>query len=194
MLVVLGVSTPHRGRRNAPLLGQREQVVQRRSTLCQRSEPQLLIIRWCRDRELNPDELALTAPSKQRVYHFTTSARTLDVSGLGQHSQPQTLRGDWVNTTTPLTRVRELCLAFPGALEDATGVGNPSFKVAGNIFVLHAVNHHGDGKTAFWCKGREGAQLALTSSDPERYFVPPYVGRHGWIGVRLDRPVDWVEV
>lgn len=32
-------------------------------------------VRWCRDRELNPDELALTAPSKQRVYHFTTSAR-----------------------------------------------------------------------------------------------------------------------
>jgi hypothetical protein len=66
--------------------------------------------------------------------------------------------------------------------------------VAGKIFVLHAVNHHGDGRTAFWCKAREGAQLALTSSDPERYFVPPYVGRYGWIGVRLDRPVDWLEV
>lgn len=99
-----------------------------------------------------------------------------------------------MNTKTPLMSLRELCLALPEAVEDATGVGSPSFKVAGKMFVLHAVNHHGDGKTAFWCKGREGAQLALTSSDPERYFVPPYVGRYGWIGVRLDRPVDWLEV
>lgn len=39
---------------------------------------------WCRDRELNPDELALTAPSKQRVYHFTTSARALDLTGIAR--------------------------------------------------------------------------------------------------------------
>jgi hypothetical protein len=95
---------------------------------------------------------------------------------------------------TPLVRLCALCLAFPEVVEDPDGVGNPSFKVAGKIFLLHTVNHHGDGRTAFWCKAREGAQLALTSSDPERYFVPPYVGRYGWIGVRLDRPVDWLEV
>jgi len=94
---------------------------------------------------------------------------------------------------SPLSRLRQICLAFPETVEDPDGVGNPSFKVAGKIFVMHVVNHHGDGKTAFWCKGREGAQRALTASDPERYFVPPYVGRYGWLGVRLDRPVDWLE-
>jgi hypothetical protein len=99
-----------------------------------------------------------------------------------------------VGTTTPFMRLRKLCLALPEAVEDGSGVGNPSFKVAGKIFVLHAVNHHGDGVTALWCKAREGAQLALTSSDPGRYFVPPYVGRYGWIGVRLDGPIDWTEV
>jgi len=99
-----------------------------------------------------------------------------------------------VSARTPLLRLRKLCLAFPEVVEDPAGVGNPSFKVAGKIFVLHALNHHGDGKTAFWCKARDGAQLALTSSDPERYFVPPYVGRYGWIGVWLDRSVDWLEV
>lgn len=99
-----------------------------------------------------------------------------------------------MKTAAALVRLRDLCLTFPEAVEDPNGVGNPSFKVAGKIFVVHVVNHHGDGKTAFWCKARDGAQLALSSSDPKRYFVPPYVGRHGWVGVRLDRRVDWLEV
>ena len=31
-------------------------------------------------------------------------------------------------------------------------------------------------------------------SAPQRYFRPPYVGHRGWIGVRLDGPVDWTEI
>jgi hypothetical protein len=98
-----------------------------------------------------------------------------------------------MKTSPELLRLRELCLTFPEVVEDPNGVGNPSFKVAEKIFVMHVVDHHGDGKTAFWCKAREGAQLALTTSDPEHYFIPPYVGRYGWVGVRLDGPVDWPE-
>jgi len=98
-----------------------------------------------------------------------------------------------VTAPSPLVRLRQLCLAFPEVVEDPYGVGNPSFKIAGKIFVMHVVDQHGDGRTGFWCKARESAQLALTSSDPERYFIPPYVGRYGWVGVRLDRKVDWTE-
>ena len=29
---------------------------------------------------------------------------------------------------------------------------------------------------------------------PRRYFVPPYVGTRGWIGLRLDVDVNWDEV
>ena len=29
---------------------------------------------------------------------------------------------------------------------------------------------------------------------PEWFFVPPYVGYRGWIGVRLDRKIGWDEV
>ena len=32
------------------------------------------------------------------------------------------------------------------------------------------------------------------ATDPERFFVPPYVGHRGWLGVRLDVPVDWSEI
>jgi len=34
----------------------------------------------------------------------------------------------------------------------------------------------------------------LVEADPERFFVPPYVGHRGWLGMRLDKPCDWDEV
>lgn len=57
---------------------------------------------------------------------------------------------------------------------------------------MYMDDHHGDGRLALWCKAAPGAQEVLIQADPERFFVPPYVGKQGWIGVRLDRPpVDW---
>jgi hypothetical protein len=32
------------------------------------------------------------------------------------------------------------------------------------------------------------------TSEPGRFFRPPYVGGRGWIGVRLDGDVDWTEI
>jgi hypothetical protein len=40
-------------------------------------------------------------------------------------------------------------------------------------------------------KGAPGAQEVLVGADPGRFFVPPYVGSKGWIGIRLDGDVDW---
>lgn len=34
----------------------------------------------------------------------------------------------------------------------------------------------------------------LVEADPERFFVPPYVGHRGWLGVRLDRGLQWDEL
>ena len=34
----------------------------------------------------------------------------------------------------------------------------------------------------------------LVSSNPDRFFVPPYVGCHGWVGLWLDVAIDWDEV
>jgi hypothetical protein len=52
----------------------------------------------------------------------------------------------------------------------------------------------GDGRLSVWVKAPAGAQEVLVAADPGRFFVPPYVGRRGWIGVRLDDGPDWDEL
>jgi hypothetical protein len=34
----------------------------------------------------------------------------------------------------------------------------------------------------------------LVEADPEHFFVPPYVGFRGWLGVHLDRGMEWDEI
>jgi hypothetical protein len=55
-------------------------------------------------------------------------------------------------------------------------------------------DHHGDGRFAIWCAAPPGMQLMLVDADPERFFVPPYVGHRGWLGFRLDRGLDVEEL
>ena len=55
-------------------------------------------------------------------------------------------------------------------------------------------DHHGDGRFAIWCAAAPGIQQTLVDADPKRFFVPPYVGHRGWLGVRLDRGLDWDEL
>ena len=51
--------------------------------------------------------------------------------------------------------------------------------------------HHDHTFPHLWCAAGPGVQAARVRSDPDRFFRPPYVGHRGWIGVRLDAPVDW---
>jgi hypothetical protein len=51
-------------------------------------------------------------------------------------------------------------------------------------------NHHDDGRLALWCAAPDGVQRVLVESLPEHYFLPPYVGHMGWIGVHLDHGID----
>jgi predicted DNA-binding protein (MmcQ/YjbR family) len=45
-----------------------------------------------------------------------------------------------------------------------------------------------------WFKAPPGLQEILVGGAPERFFVPPYVGHHGWIGAYLDVAQDWEEL
>jgi hypothetical protein len=60
-------------------------------------------------------------------------------------------------------------------------------------FVTSADHHHDD-RVAFWCAAPPGAQETMVAAAPDRYFVPPYVGGRGWLGVYLDVPIDWDEI
>jgi hypothetical protein len=92
---------------------------------------------------------------------------------------------------SPLDRVREICLALPQTTEKIAW-GEPTFRVRDKMFVMFANNHHNDGIVGIWCAADDGAQDVLVRADPERFFVPPYMGPRGWIGVRLDdSAVDW---
>lgn len=91
-----------------------------------------------------------------------------------------------------LERLREMCLRFPEVVE-AGGVGNPTFKVRGKIFAMrHSL--HEIARWSAWFKLPRGMQELLVGSKPEQFFVPPYVGRHGWVGAYLDVEQDWDEL
>jgi hypothetical protein len=88
---------------------------------------------------------------------------------------------------TVLARIRAICLALPETSERLSH-GAPTFFVRDKrAFVMVMTNHHGDGRFALWCAAPDGMQKMLVEADPERFFVPPYVGHRGWLGVRLDR-------
>ena len=86
--------------------------------------------------------------------------------------------------------IREICLALPETSERLSH-GAPTFFIREKrAFLMVLTNHHGDGRFAIWCAAPAGMQRILVEADPERFFVPPYVGHRGWLGVRLDRPID----
>ena len=95
----------------------------------------------------------------------------------------------------PLTRLRKLCLALPEAHE-VEAWGEPTFRVRNKLFAMYAAtgNHHGDGRPAVWVKAGPGNQALMVRAAPDRFFVPPYVGPSGWVGVWLDGPPDWDEL
>jgi len=95
---------------------------------------------------------------------------------------------------SPLARVRRICLSLPETTERPSH-GAPSFFIRDKIgFVNYMDNHHDDGRLALWCACPLGMRDGLVKAEPEQYFVPPYVGFRGWIGVRLDRGIDWDDV
>jgi predicted DNA-binding protein (MmcQ/YjbR family) len=93
-------------------------------------------------------------------------------------------------TERPIERLRAICLALPEAVEKEAW-GDPTFRVREKIF---AMEKRGDGRVSVWCKAPPGSQEVLVGADSERFFVPPYVGHKGWVGMRLDCEPDWDEV
>ena len=58
-------------------------------------------------------------------------------------------------------------------------------------FAAFMDHHHGVEWVALWLACSEGARQPLLDQRPNTYFVPPYFGTRGWVGVRLDESTDW---
>jgi hypothetical protein len=92
-----------------------------------------------------------------------------------------------------IDRLRRLCLRLPGVTERLSH-GEAAWFASGKLFATTADHHHDD-RLSLWCAAPLGAQQALVSAAPERFFRPPYVGHRGWLGVYLDvDAVDWEEL
>ncbi len=93
-------------------------------------------------------------------------------------------------TSEPLERLRAMIDAWPETREKLSH-GAPTWWGGRKSFATFHDRHHGDGRVAVWVKSSFDDQDLLVEADPETFFVPPYVGPSGWIGVRLDRDPDW---
>lgn len=96
-------------------------------------------------------------------------------------------------SATLIARARTIALALPGTSEKISH-GEPTFFAGGKVFCMVDNDHHGSGHVALWCKAEPGVQAALVEAEPRHFFVPPYVGKSGSIGVRLDSGLDWAKV
>ena len=89
--------------------------------------------------------------------------------------------------------VKEICLWFPEA-EEVISRGSPDYRVAGKTFATYVINHHGDGHLALWLRSPPGAQSLYVDAEPDYFYVPPYVGPKGWMGVDLDQGLSWLRI
>ena len=98
------------------------------------------------------------------------------------------------DSSPAINRLREICLALPEAFEKEAW-GECTFRVTGgSMFAMTDNHHHGSNHLAVWVKAPPTVQEILVNADAKRFFVPPYMGPKGWVGVRLDYKVDWDEL
>ena len=95
--------------------------------------------------------------------------------------------------TKVLDVVRDICLTMPET-EEVISHGSPNFKVAGKSFATYSLNHHGDGKVALLVNLSKDMQTMLVESAPKHFFIPPYTGSKGWVGIELNQGIKWDRV
>ncbi len=90
---------------------------------------------------------------------------------------------------TILKRLRKICLRLPGAVEGLS-FGHPTFRVDGKIFV---VLEEYKGELGICLKVGKLLQ-GIFLEDP-RFFRTPYIGKHGWVTLRVHAaPLNWDEI
>jgi hypothetical protein len=114
-------------------------------------------------------------------------------------TRPKALTGTRLKSPThdprELRRLRTLCLAIEHAVEKLSH-GEPTWFTGqrGKVFAMFDNHHHGAPHISVYIPVPPGLQAALVRAEPERYWVPPYVGVKGWVGIILDTDPDWKQV
>jgi phosphoribosylglycinamide formyltransferase-1 len=92
------------------------------------------------------------------------------------------------------TRVTAICRAFPDAKHEDHG-DHVIYRVRGKVFAYFLDDHHGDGIVSVCVKSTLGENLDRARLEPNRFYLPAYIGPRGWFGMRLDHGrVRWREV
>jgi phosphoribosylglycinamide formyltransferase-1/phosphoribosylamine--glycine ligase/phosphoribosylglycinamide formyltransferase/phosphoribosylformylglycinamidine cyclo-ligase len=87
-----------------------------------------------------------------------------------------------------------VCLGLPEAERINCGA-HADFRVRGRIFAYFLRSHGGDGITAACFKTRLGEHIERVKQSPDRFYLPRFIGRRGWLGLRLDQgDINWDEV
>jgi predicted DNA-binding protein (MmcQ/YjbR family) len=93
-----------------------------------------------------------------------------------------------------LKKLSQICLSLPETAR-RDSVDHADFRVRGKVFAYFLNNHHGDGIVAVCCKAALGENVDRASREPQRFYLPAYIGPRGWFGLRLDGAgIDWSEV
>jgi hypothetical protein len=93
-----------------------------------------------------------------------------------------------------LVRLTAICLALPEATRECSG-SHAGFHIRKKTFAYFLNDHHGDGIVSVACKALPGENTALAAAQPDRFYLPAYIGPKGWVALRLDiGKVDWEEV
>src|SRR5271156_5062176 len=86
-------------------------------------------------------------------------------------------------------RLRTICLRLPAATEGIT-FGHPTFRVEKKIFVVFE-----EYKGELGICVKVGKLLQGIFLDDPRFFRTPYIGKHGWVTLRMyAAPLNWSEI
>jgi predicted DNA-binding protein (MmcQ/YjbR family) len=93
-----------------------------------------------------------------------------------------------------LVRISQIASSLPEAVRAVQG-DHADFRVRKRVFAYFLNNHHGDGIISVCVRSALGENVDRAGAEPDRYYLPAYIGRRGWFGLRLDRgAIDWNEV
>ena len=87
-----------------------------------------------------------------------------------------------------LSKLRQICDTLPN-VQETVSFGHPTFQVTGKTF---AVFEFYKGELGLALKVEKELQQVFLN-DP-RFYRTPYIGKHGWVTLRMKSKPNWNEV